>query len=133
MTLTILREPSRDGATLGSLYINGVWECWTLEDVERDIKIAGVTAIPVGTYPVKMTYSPRFKMVLPELVSVPQFSSIRIHAGNTALDTDGCILLGQAREGTTLLRSRMALAGVLAHFDLHHADAHTCQIRRVLA
>lgn len=132
MMLTILREPSRDGATCGSLYVDGVWECWTLEDVERDVKVAGATAIPVGTYSCVLTYSPRFKTMLPELKAVPGFAGVRIHAGNTVSDTDGCILVGQGREGTTILKSRMALAGLLSRFELEPRATHTVHIRRVV-
>jgi hypothetical protein len=133
MMLTILREPSTDGATIGSLFVDGVWYCWSLEDIERDIKIAGATAIPVGRYAVRLTYSPRFKMMLPEIQAVPGFSGVRIHAGNTASDTDGCILVGQKRDGATVLRSRMALEGLLSRFEVVPRTAtHTCHIRRVL-
>lgn len=81
--------------TIGKLYIDGHYLCDTLEDTVRNGgKIAGKTAIPAGTYKVKKTMSPRFKKVLPEILNVPGFTGVRIHAGNTAIDTDGCLLLG---------------------------------------
>ena len=81
--------------TIGKLYIDGAYFCDTLEDTVRTgEKIAGKTAIPAGTYKVKMTWSPRFKRYLPEILNVPNFSGVRIHAGNSALDTEGCVLLG---------------------------------------
>ena len=82
--------------TIGKLYIDGIYFCDTLEDTVRSagVKIAGKTAIPAGTYRVKKTMSPRFKKVLPEILNVPNYTGVRIHAGNTAADTEGCVLLG---------------------------------------
>lgn len=115
--LRLIREPSDRGATLGSLYINDVWACWTLEDAMREPqpwlraiefekvdawvrswKVPGKTAIPAGRYGVALTRSNRFQMVLPELLHVPGFSGIRIHSGNTDKDTEGCILVGMTRD-----------------------------------
>lgn len=76
------------------------WEhcCETLEDKVRDltkeVKVFGETAIPAGIYKINITYSNRFKRDLPLLLNVPQFDGIRIHPGNTAEDTHGCILVG---------------------------------------
>lgn len=86
--------------TIGNLYFNGKYFCDTLEDkvrVLRDIgdKIKGETAIPSGRYEVKLTYSPKFKRVLPLVCDVPYFDGIRIHRGNTSKDTQGCILVGE--------------------------------------
>jgi Family of unknown function (DUF5675) len=115
--LRLVREPSNAGATFGSLYINDVWACWTLEDVIREPtpwlraiefdkvdawvrtwKVPKATAIPSGRYGVALTQSARFKMKLPELLHVPGFSGIRIHSGNTDADTEGCILVGMSRD-----------------------------------
>jgi len=72
-------------------------------------KVPGKTAIPVGTYPLRVTWSPRFKAMLPAVEGVPGFSGIRIHAGNSVEDTEGCILVGLRREGSRILDSRVAL------------------------
>lgn len=74
--------------------------CNTLEDTVRDLKseadkVYGQTAIPAGRYKVVMSMSPRFKRVLPEILNVPYFTGIRIHRGNAAKDTEGCILPGK--------------------------------------
>lgn len=96
MNLTLIRNKSSDKSTIGRLLIDDVFQCWTLEDVVRPAKIAHETAIPAGTYKVIITESARFKRRLPLLVDVPGFEGIRIHPGNCAADTDGCILVGTA-------------------------------------
>ena len=69
----------------------------------------GVSAIPEGRYPVVVTWSPKFKRWLPLLLHVPKFEGVRIHAGNTAKDTQGCILVGENREVGKVLNSQRAL------------------------
>ena len=99
--MTLTRIAKRETYTIGRLAINGIYFCDTLEPTWRDIgvgrpgrKVMGRTAIPEGRYPLVVTFSPRFKRWLPLLLHVPQFSGIRIHSGNTADDTEGCILPG---------------------------------------
>lgn len=114
MELRLQREPSIEGCTIGRLYVDGMFECWTLEDVVRPVKIAGQTAIPAGHYTVTMTKSRRFQRVLPLVNAVPGFEGIRMHAGNTAADTEGCILVGRERNGAkALISSRAALESLL--------------------
>ena len=88
--------------------------CDTLEPTWRDYrnggrKIKGRSAIPEGRYAVVITWSPRLKQWLPLLLGVPMFSGIRIHAGNTAKDTTGCILVGQNLKRGMVLNSRIWL------------------------
>lgn len=99
MELWLHRDTFTAEVTLGRLYINGVYECEVLEDRFRgdEPKVPGRTAIPMGTYPVKLTMSPRFRRVLPLVDNVPGFTGVRIHAGNTADDTEGCLLPGKRR------------------------------------
>lgn len=84
------------------MHVNGSFYGYTLEDTYRGQlehvtdKIDGKTAIPVGTYTVSITHSNRFHKDLPLLANVPRFSGVRIHGGNSAADTLGCILLGAA-------------------------------------
>ena len=85
--------------------------CDTLEPTWRDYahggrKLKGRSAIPEGRYPVVITWSPRLKEWLPLLVNVPMFEGIRIHAGNTADDTKGCILVGENLKKGMVLNSR---------------------------
>lgn len=99
MKLTLERIYKADTYTIGKLYIDGKYYCDTLEDTVRDLpkekKIYGKTAIPAGTYKVRVTYSPRFKRPLPLLLDVPYFEGIRFHRGNSETDTSGCILPGE--------------------------------------
>jgi len=99
MKLTLTRSPSKGTATIGKLTADGVFIAFTLEDVTRDTKIFGRTAIPAGTYQVVITYSPHFQRDLPLLVNVPDYQGVRIHPGNTAADTEGCILPGNTVAG----------------------------------
>ena len=119
MELTLVRKFTGPDCTIGELFVDGRFECFTLEDVVRPgdiarVKVAGKTAIPPGTYAVELTMSARFKRVLPLLLNVPSFEGIRIHAGNTAQDTEGCILVGRERESNAVRGSRAALEPLLA-------------------
>ena len=107
MEITVLRRYRAPGYTIGTMYVDGVRFCDTLEDTDRDVnrngrldesgegKVKHATAIPYGTYRVTVEPSPRFKRDLPYLHDVPHFSGILIHRGNTAADTSGCILVGE--------------------------------------
>jgi hypothetical protein len=90
--------------------IDGVFECFTLEDIERPVKIKAETAIPKGTYKVIINQSNRFKRLMPLLLNVPNFEGVRIHSGNTNHDTEGCILVGQTRNKNYIGQSRKAYA-----------------------
>lgn len=102
--------------TIGTLYLDGKAECFTCEDVRREMKgtpvsewkVPGQTAIPAGTYNVVVTPSQRFHRDLPLLENVSGFQGIRIHPGNTAEDTEGCILVGVSKMPTGVSESRRA-------------------------
>ena len=88
--------------------------CDTLEPTWRDYqhgarKIPGTSAIPEGRYAVVISWSPRMQQWLPILLGVPMFTGIRIHAGNTANDTEGCILVGENRKVGMVVNSRIWL------------------------
>lgn len=111
--LLLKRDILEDGFTLGRISVDGVHFCYTVEDAVRDTKIAGKTAIPFGNYKIVVTPSPRFKTMLPLLLDVPNFTGIRIHAGNTAADSEGCILVGMGRTDNGVSRSRDAMAALM--------------------
>jgi len=108
MKLKVVREEFTKNSTIGSLYIDGTFFCYTLEDVVRAEKIYGETAIPYGEYRVILSYSNRFKKILPEVLNVPNYSGVRIHAGNTKKDTHGCPLVGLTKSKDFVGMSRVA-------------------------
>lgn len=116
MELKLLRKYSKPTYTIGHLYI-GKYFCDTLEDTVRDLvtgrKVKGSTAIPAGRYKVVLNWSPRFGRPLPLLLDVPDFDGIRIHAGNTAKDTDGCILVGRNKLPGTVTESKATMAELM--------------------
>lgn len=117
MILTLRRIAKKPDYTIGKLYIDGEHFCDTLEDTDRGLsqgqsvdalrrmKIKSSTAIPIGRYKITLSVvSPRFgsraqyKSIggrLPRLLDVPAFEGVLIHIGNTAKDTEGCILVGE--------------------------------------
>jgi len=118
MKLTVDRRWKKATYTIGILYVDGVRFCETLEDKDRGLKqtdsyssirsrkVYGETAIPTGTYEIRMdVVSPKYGAVswyqnlcggkMPRLTGVPCFEGILIHPGNTALDSYGCILVGR--------------------------------------
>jgi hypothetical protein len=110
MQLTLQRRWTSEKSTIGELYINNAFFCFTLEDRLRatGLKVHGQTAIPAGQYSIAITMSRRFKRLLPLLLDVPQFEGIRIHPGNRAENTEGCILVGFTRNPDFIGESRNA-------------------------
>jgi hypothetical protein len=125
MEIKLVREHFNSECTIGSLFIDGS-HLFTLEDVDRklsqdddlshvkDIKVFGKTAIPYGRYEVVMTFSNRFKKMMPLLLNVKGFDGVRIHSGNTDEDTEGCILVGYKKDvlNNQILQSRPAIGEV---------------------
>ncbi len=110
MTLDVQRRWPAADCTIGELSLNGRWTAYTLEDVIREgPKVQGATAIPAGRYRVTITQSTRFGRMLPLLVDVPGFSGVRIHSGNRAEDTAGCLLVGLSHDAHHVWQSRMAM------------------------
>lgn len=122
-TFFLYRTHIDKNATLGRLLDPaGNFLCYTLEDLQRDEKIQNETAIDAGLYVVEKTYSNRFKRVLPLIYNQPdktiignkkKFSGVRIHNGNYAHETEGCILVGEGLSGPMVTNSRNALKKLL--------------------
>lgn len=135
MELKVKRIAKQNGYTIGRLYINGERFCDTLEDTDRGLdsnmpldilkrkKLAHITAIPTGRYQVTMNVvSPRMSRSnfykqygggrVPRLLNVPAYEGILIHCGNTAKDTDGCILVGKNTKVGMVLESRQTYANL---------------------
>lgn len=108
MEMKLVRKELTNNSTIGELSVNGKFECFTLEDRVRPVKIKGETAIPLGAYEVVVTFSNRFKKPLPLFLNVPGFEGVRIHPGNTKKDTEGCILVGQTKSKDMVGKSRAA-------------------------
>lgn len=132
MKLTVIRTDLLPDRTLGLLDIDGVFFCYTLEDTDRQLEVDimrkqyGETAIPRGTYPMVLDFSARFKRVLPHVLGVAGFDGIRIHAGNTPVDTHGCVLVGDTRlPGNTLGNSRPAMDRLMKRLSLADGDKLT--------
>lgn len=114
MHLLLSRNGMNRDATFGSLFVDQVFECYTLEDVVRSgEKVPGKTAIPAGIYNIIFNKSNRFGNDWPLLEDVPNFTSVRIHGGNTTADTEGCVLVGMAISGYLLTASQKALQPLL--------------------
>lgn len=139
MRLTLKRTYKGKEYTIGHLYVDGVYFCDTLEDTDRNLsdamtereilarKVAGKTAIPRGTYFVDTkTVSPMFKARkwakanggrVPRLQGVRGFVGVLVHPGNTAADTEGCILVGENKETGKVLNSVDTYARLFALLD----------------
>ena len=106
MLIEVKRIYKKEDYTIGKMYIDVEYFCDTLEDTDRglkqeyslaelkEMKEYGKTAIPTGEYIVTITYSNRFKKMMPLINDVPAFSGVRMHPLNTSKETDGCIGVG---------------------------------------
>lgn len=114
MELKLIRETYTDDSTIGKLYVNDVFHCFTLEDKVRAEKIKSITAIPAGRYKVVVDFSNRFKQLMPLLLNVPNYLGVRIHWGNYSKDSDGCILVGSTKAVNFIGNSRTTYAKLLS-------------------
>ena len=118
MKIKLVRIAFKETYTIGKLYVDGVYFCDTIEDKDRGLddsmtvreilnkKVKGETAIPTGHYNIEITYSPKYKRMMPLLIGVKGYSGIRIHSGNTSKDTEGCLLVGKNTKVGMVLESR---------------------------
>ncbi len=110
MELKLIRETFTEDSTIGKLFIDGIFFCFTLEDKVREKKIKSITAIAKGRYEVVISFSNRFQQLMPLLLNVPEFEGVRIHWGNYSKDTDGCILLGNTKGANMIGNSKATYA-----------------------
>lgn len=116
MNLILERKILNKDSTEGNLYVNGKWFCHVIEDVVRakpgewkkELKVYAKTAIPYGTYPVMVTYSPKFKRMLTLIDKVADFSGIRIHNGTNEKSSAGCPIISYINDdGPDGIRNRV--------------------------
>ena len=123
-----LERPNACGAkaTISKLFVDDEYQCLVLEDVVREVegrpvsewKVQNCTAIPRGTYKVIKDFSNHFGCDLPHILDVPGFSGVRIHSGNTAADTEGCLLVGIHQSGDDFItESRLAFSQLMTKLD----------------
>jgi len=120
MNLKLIRTTKTPDSTIGELYINDTFECFILEDTDRGLnqsmtieeikekKVYAKTAIPSGKYEIAITFSNRFQKYLPLIINVKGYEGIRIHPGNTAADSEGCLLPGEFRNHNQVTNSKKA-------------------------
>lgn len=118
MRIELVRIAFKSTYTIGKLYVDGKYFSDVLEDVDRGLdssmseseilkkKVKGQTAIPTGHYVINITYSPKYKRMMPLLLDVKGFSGIRIHSGNSSKDTEGCLIVGKNKKVGMVLESR---------------------------
>jgi hypothetical protein len=126
MKLELIRNTRSSESTIGDLLIDGQFFCYVLEDFDRGLtssmslaeitqkKVYAKTAIPKGTYKVVITFSPRFKQYMPLLLNVKGFQGIRIHSGNTAAHTEGCLIVGMTKSTNFVGQSKIAYSRLMA-------------------
>ncbi|MDB5269712.1 MAG: hypothetical protein JWP58_2752 [Hymenobacter sp.] len=117
--LLLTRTVYSPQATIGTLAVDGAFACHVLEDAVRPVKVWGQTAIPAGTYQITITYSRRFRQPLPLLLGVPGYEGVRIHPGNDAAATHGCLLVGRyaPERPDWVADSRPTFAGLFARLQ----------------
>lgn len=116
MQLRVQRQYFTDQSTIGQLFVDDVLECFTLEP-RKDQSKGKPYCIPEGVFPFVLQFSPRFEMVTPHLLGVPDFTEIEIHPGNVPRDTEGCTLVGGVYLPSTpdfIGRSRDAFAALMS-------------------
>ena len=129
MELQLKREIFTEQSTIGTLTIDGVFECYILEDKDRGlsdalsleqimrVKVYGKTAIPYGRYEIDWTMSARFKVMMPILLNVKGYAGIRIHKGNTEIDSLGCLLCGTRKKSNMITESTLATKNLYAKIE----------------
>lgn len=131
MLIEIIRDNFTPQSTTGRLYADGHFICFTLEDPVRDAKIKHKTAIPEGEYKATVNVSPRFGRMMVLLLDVPNFIGVRIHSGNTAQDTSGCILVAENRGANRIWGKSRQCEQIIAEMAMEDLQEHEETIVRI--
>ena len=130
MKLTVVRHQFGTDATNGMLFINGIFECYTLEDQYQAVKVMHETCIPEGTYDIKFRktggfhakYSERYKNAhygMLHIQDVPNFTYILIHTGNTDEHTSGCLIVGETQQDLEVSKDGFVGSSTVAYKKMY--------------
>ena len=132
MKIVIKREIKGNTYTAGKMYVDDWYFADTLEpkniDWSKEEKTLGKTAIPEGTYKLKMRFSTKFKCQMPFLQNVPHFEGIMLHVGNSVRDSRGCILVGTRTFPSVLTHSRDAVNRLILLIEEHKGESITVSV-----
>ena len=141
MKLKVVREIKTDISTIGRLFIDEKFFCYTLEDKDRGLKqsdtllyinakkIFGTTAIPSGSYELIVNVSPKFKRMLPRILNIKGFDGVLMHRGNSADHSLGCILVGYQKGDNAIFDSTKAENDLVNLLLLYKDEKHTIEIQ----
>ena len=130
MKLTVVRTQFGTDATNGILLIDGIFECFTLEDQYQAVKVMHETCIPEGTYDIEFRktggfhakYSERYKNAhygMLHIQDVPNFTYILIHTGNTDEHTSGCLIVGETQQDLEVSKDGFIGSSTLAYKKMY--------------
>jgi len=133
--LTVVRTQFGTDATNGLLFINGIFECYTLEDQYQAVKVMHETCIPEGTYDIKFRktggfhskYSERYKNAhygMLHIQDVPNFTYILIHTGNTDEHTSGCLIVGETQQDLEISKDGFIGSSTVAYKKMYSKVAN---------
>lgn len=138
MIVTVIREPvirpdNGEAFTPGRMFVNGLHLAYTCEDEDRHLETVGTqekqhgrTGISRGTYALENSFSQRFQRELPAVLDVPGFAGIRIHGGNRAEDSLGCILIGQVRTASGIAQCAATVQRLVAMIQAAEDRGEAC-------
>ena len=130
MKLTVVRTQFGTDATNGLLFIDGIFECYTLEDQYQAVKVMHETCIPEGTYDIQFRktggfhakYSERYKNAhygMLHIQDVPNFTYILIHTGNTDEHTSGCLIVGETQQDLEISKDGFIGSSTVAYKKMY--------------
>ena len=128
MKLRLYRDTFTEDSTIGELLVDGSFFSYSLEDYDRKTeaggkKVYGKTCIPRGIYDVVIDFSPKYNKEMPHILNVPGFEGVRIHPGNAAKDSEGCILVGSTKSKDFIGNSVVTFNKLMALMDEAYAKA----------